>query len=408
MLGASGAGIRLAKAGVNRPHGRNSEEDTPMNRYATLTLTALALSAALGRPSPSHAASAARCQSGTYTMSPGVPDLADTRISLHDGVVTMPGCAAVAGNFQKAKGDRTLVIARAKGCEGLRGSTRLKLVLESDCASGRGALRRGKPAFTTTTFTATSEVPASSVTMDPTLAPAEETIPPTEAGEGPRPVAALADASGQPAEFVADELLLQTDDPTVLADFVARWNGTVLSTLSFAEYGLEGPTFHRVRIDLGRADIATLSADLSALNPGRPTNLRVSSEAALQLLSASASENVAGVPVALNFLTTNAAYSDRSLKDGTGFGNAFLQKHLRRRCRTDHRRDRGLASPRCGRAPGQPRRRRGDRSRLLHGRHGTARPPAPDAVHAQPAQPQRTDEALARHAGFPNAGSGPE
>jgi subtilisin family serine protease len=133
-------------------------------------------------------------------------------------------------------------------------------------------------------------------------------------------------------DFVAGELIVETDDRDALDELLARWNGTIVTTISFADYGLEGTTVHLVKIDPRLADTSRLVADLKALNPEQTGALRVSSAEGLQTLAASASTALDDVAVGLNFVTRNEAYSDRVLQDGAGFDNAFLQKYLRGNC----------------------------------------------------------------------------
>ena len=328
-----------------------------MKPTTTLTVTALALAAALSATSPRPADAALRCGTRTYTITPALPGgggSAGDQLVLQDGLVSIPGCEPVEPKMRARRTGEVRVTAKwgASACQSMSSTSRLKLLLAADCESGSGMVRQGKPILKTTRFTATTATPtpAPEVTIDPAVVPSSDTLPPSEDGGTPRPLAAMTDASGLPVEFVADELVLRTADDTVLADFLTRWNGTLISTLAFADYGIEGPSFHLVRIDTTSADVASLTANLKALDPDRPTSLRVSNEAALQLLAASASETLNGVGVALNFVATSTAYRDRALSDGAGFDNAFLQKHLRANCDAIDGacRDAGVAEPNTG------------------------------------------------------------
>jgi subtilisin family serine protease len=142
----------------------------------------------------------------------------------------------------------------------------------------------------------------------------------------------MVDESGARTEFVADELIVATNDPAVLQDFVARWNGSVLATTDFRANGYDVPTQYLVRIDPSRADLSRMIADLKTLSPEQSGALVLSSEQGQATLAASAREVVAGRPVSLNVLLSGDAFWDRELEDGSGFGNAFEQSHLRGDC----------------------------------------------------------------------------
>lgn len=147
------------------------------------------------------------------------------------------------------------------------------------------------------------------IVVDTTVVPHVAELPPFEDGGAPRPVAAIVGATGKPAAFVANELWLQTDDAAALDAFLARWHGTVVSSLSSADHGLADlPSQYLVRVDASSADSATLVADLRKLDPTSQGDYRVSSEAGLNLLAAVGHEAAAGAPVGLNWVGAGDDY----------------------------------------------------------------------------------------------------
>ena len=140
------------------------------------------------------------------------------------------------------------------------------------------------------------------ISVDATVAPPDDALPGFADGT-PRPLAAVTGEDGVAATFVADELWLATDDPAELAAFLARWDGSVLSTFEPGDYGLTGmATQYLVRVDASGADPAALAADLRALDATATGDHRVSSAEGLDLLAAASAEARAGAAVGLNWV----------------------------------------------------------------------------------------------------------
>ncbi|WP_214110697.1 S8 family serine peptidase [Acrocarpospora catenulata] len=123
-----------------------------------------------------------------------------------------------------------------------------------------------------------------------------------------RPVAALVDQEGRRSEFVADELLLSTDDEAELDKFVARWDGKVLNRID----GGPTPTY-LVRITTERAEPEKLGDHLAALNGDqrKATALAVSGEQGLRLLAAAAAEATEKLEVGVNWVYAPTDFADR-------------------------------------------------------------------------------------------------
>jgi subtilisin family serine protease len=155
---------------------------------------------------------------------------------------------------------------------------------------------RGRPAPA-----AEAPVPFS-IAVDPRLVPPVPELPGPDGS--PRPLASLADDAGRQVEFVADELLLRSDDQEQLAGLLARWDGQRVATLEPEQGALaELPALHLVRIDAAAADPSTLAGRLDPDDRAAGGAHRVSSPAGARLLTAALGEAAAGLPVEVNWLT---------------------------------------------------------------------------------------------------------
>lgn len=165
-----------------------------------------------------------------------------------------------------------------------------------------------------------------SVTVDPSLEPLFDTLPPlTEEGD-PRPVAAVLDERGRQAEFVENELILTSDDAAAVELFVNRWNGEILMQVDPDEADLDVDPVYLIRIDTDLADAAELEADLLALDPDARGAVEVSSQAGMNLLAAGAEEAVAGLSVGVNWVGRGDSLATRSTLEAengpSGFNSA--------------------------------------------------------------------------------------
>jgi hypothetical protein len=170
--------------------------------------------------------------------------------------------------------------------------------------------------------------------IDPEVEPAQRTLPPASGRDPERPLASLVDRHGNHAEFVANELVLVTDEAAALEQFVARWDGEVLVNLDPATYGVPGlPPRYLVRIDPRRADVDQLAADLSEANPHARGPHRVSSKEGLALLAAAASETTSDLEIGMNWVATFGDVAQGTSMEGvvppsTMSRNAFAWPHL--------------------------------------------------------------------------------
>ncbi len=141
------------------------------------------------------------------------------------------------------------------------------------------------------------------VAVDPDFDAPHPPLPDPNGG-APRPVAALTDLSGTPAYFVQDEVRVRTDDPAVLAAFLARWDGEVVRTFDPEKFGLDGPPTHLARIATRLTDTSRMSADLQAIHPNVRSELRFANAAGMDLVAAAARERREGLTVDLNWVFT--------------------------------------------------------------------------------------------------------
>jgi serine protease len=179
---------------------------------------------------------------------------------------------------------------------------------------------------------------APTVSVDSTLEPNVPSIPPLADGE-PRPLARAVNGLGHGADFVANELLLKTDDGAALADFLTRWGGKLLLTTDPADARLAGAAVHLVRIDSSFADTTSVEANLRWLDPLGRGEHWISSPLGLQLMAAAAEEARAGFTIGVNWLTednTHETYVDGITTEdpnpgGIGYStNAFAWPYMRK------------------------------------------------------------------------------
>ncbi|MFO0838541.1 MAG: S8 family serine peptidase [Phycisphaerae bacterium] len=164
---------------------------------------------------------------------------------------------------------------------------------------------------------ASTELVRPTVSVDPKIQPLQAQL---QDGDAVRPLAAVADRTGEPVEFVQNELLLVTNDDVARDAFVRRWEGQLVSTYDPASHGLPGERVHLVRVNAALADVSALSDDLAHISPGVGGELRISSDAGAALLAAAAREMAAGTPVGVNFVLRSEGFRDRVVNEGASPG----------------------------------------------------------------------------------------
>lgn len=158
--------------------------------------------------------------------------------------------------------------------------------------------------------------PVINVVVDPLLEPDFPSMPALDGVGEDRPVAAFQDDFGNKANFIANELVLSTDDTDALDDFLTRWGGTILMTLDPTRGGLPIDPQYLVRINTALADTADLIDDLHAILPDQDGDHTISSMQGMELLSAAASEVVDGLGVGVNWIGQGDTIATRFTAEG--------------------------------------------------------------------------------------------
>lgn len=153
--------------------------------------------------------------------------------------------------------------------------------------------------------------------IDSSLSPSIPELPPWTENGPPRPLVRLADALGHEVDFVANELLLITDNAAALDGFLARWNGTVVHATKLADVQKPARSSYIVRVDAMRGDPAGLVADVRAMDRASRGEHRLSNEAALHLVAAAAASAREGLTVGVNALFESHSFSDDAATEAT-------------------------------------------------------------------------------------------
>lgn len=177
------------------------------------------------------------------------------------------------------------------------------------------------------------DLPPISVLVDPELEPRFVTIPAYTEGAAPRPIAAMASATGHMSHYVENELIIHSNDTPEVEAFVARWNGEVLFTHDPSAAGIDAPTLHVVRISTELADSENVVEHIRTANPGVGGDVTVSSQAALEAFTAAMEEISDGGHIGINWVFEGYDFVDRSvLETQTGPGaydqNVFNWPHF--------------------------------------------------------------------------------
>lgn len=128
-----------------------------------------------------------------------------------------------------------------------------------------------------------------------------------------------------------DEVLVHARDDARLDAFLHRWNGEVLDSFPTADGGQD----HLVRVDTSRAGIATLPADLRAVEPDHAGPHTADDDRVIRLLALAAAEGRADTEVMLDWLVEPTGITDDELfeaSDITQDGhrkNVFDRSYLR-------------------------------------------------------------------------------
>lgn len=174
----------------------------------------------------------------------------------------------------------------------------------------------GAASSSATASLAVVSIPPSTITVDTSLAPAIASREPL--GDGvPRPLVAMSDAKGNQVDFVENELLIFSSDAAAVNALLSRWNGTLLRRADPPKGNPHNlKSVFQVRINTSSANTSRLLSDLSQIDPASRSDLKVSSQSALRLLSVAAQEKRGGMDVALNVLTRPQTFEDNTSLEG--------------------------------------------------------------------------------------------
>ncbi|MBK8990051.1 MAG: S8 family serine peptidase [Chloroflexi bacterium] len=160
-----------------------------------------------------------------------------------------------------------------------------------------------------------------SYVIDPSVTPIQAELPGLDGG-APRPLAAMRDPRGQVSTFVANELVVQTDDAAALAALVARTGGEILLAINPADAGLSDlANIYLIRANLSTADLSSLAANVTALIPpeiGSAGRFAYSSNDGARVFALAAEEAVGGLTVGVNWVSETAAIPTNSQEAPAG------------------------------------------------------------------------------------------
>ena len=294
------------------------------------------------------------CQHQAVTLELSASDADGDDLSLTWEVVEQPEgsddsayCLAYAGTtasfVANVNGKYELLVTVSDGSA----SSRLRFPIYVSCDGQGGCL--GEPVlealgtipdgFSGTCQCEPQELPTISVSDN--VQPAVATVESTIEGQSPRPVSRYVNSEGEGVDFVSNELIVTTSDPDALNDFLARWNGEVITSMDFSELGVSGePVVYHVRVDTTLANVADMAQQWqdNASVVGAQTFSDGQGQA---LVAAALSEgSTPNIQVGLNFLLESDDFSRRisdedpagaAAPDGTPYtSNAFEWPYMRR------------------------------------------------------------------------------
>ncbi len=176
-----------------------------------------------------------------------------------------------------------------------------------------------------------------SYSIDPSVTPFQSELPGLDGG-APRPLAAVRDPRGQVSTFVANELVVQTDDDAALASLLARTGGAILLEVDPGETGISGlPKMYLVRANLNTADLSSFVANINSLmDPEIQSAGRFvfSSSDGARIFALAAAETAGGLTVGVNWVSETEAIPSNSMEAPNGprpyEPNAYRWPHFAR------------------------------------------------------------------------------
>ena len=149
-----------------------------------------------------------------------------------------------------------------------------------------------------------------SYVVDSSVKPVQETMPGLD-GVGERPLTALRAPNGTVSTFVANELVIQTDDDTALANFLSHTGGEIIMTMDPTDAGLTDlPMTYLVRANLSNADLSGLTDNINTL---MDEDIQSAGEFAFadndgpRILAMAAEQAAGGLTVGINWVSDSLA-----------------------------------------------------------------------------------------------------
>jgi serine protease len=145
-------------------------------------------------------------------------------------------------------------------------------------------------------------IPVSTVVVDVSVKPSMTQLEGINGGPS-RPVTALTDQNGSQVDFVQNELIVMTEKRADLDALLARWQGKILDSLDPTSLGVaEAKALYLIRVDASQADTSKLAQEFKTLSPNVRSDLKVGSQAGLELLAVQTQEALAGALLTPNWI----------------------------------------------------------------------------------------------------------
>ncbi len=165
-------------------------------------------------------------------------------------------------------------------------------------------------------------------TIDPSILTGPTELP--DAGYGPRPLAAVADAQGVVSRFVANQVIF-AGSPSDASAFATKYSGVIVMQSPVDNLPSKVSPFSLIRVDPSQFSANNLDSDSAKM--GVRGASKFSSNEGAQLAAFVASQLAAGQRVVLNFVSESQDYlwSTTEEADRNGVSNAFAWPEFDRR-----------------------------------------------------------------------------
>jgi hypothetical protein len=179
-------------------------------------------------------------------------------------------------------------------------------------------------ALTLVTTPTRAQSSPTTITVDASIFRGPNSI--ADSGRGPRPLAAVADASGIVSRFISNEVIF-ADSEQKLPAFLAKYGGKEIAALGGSLYATGKAVApvkgHVIRLDASSVSLQNLANDATKM--GMKGSNRFSSTLGAQLAALVASEAANGLKLSLNFVSDGHDFPTGSTEqaDQNGVSNAF-------------------------------------------------------------------------------------